>query len=503
MERLRRVSALLLAVAAAGGVAAVAPAAALGAEAFVTAAAMVQYGSKGPDIPYTEYTVTFASAPGEANAPRLSIGPGRVITIADAGAPVAAGAMCRAAGERETRCEPGAGPVRLRVLLGDGDDAIAPKALPAESFIGVEIDSGPGADRLDLPARSRNLVAAGGDGDDRLRGADGGEKLLGGPGADVLDGGEGQDSVTGGPGHDELIGGPGADEVSWTEAATPVVADLAAGGLAGPADDPDRISGMESAVGGAADDTLLGTEGGDRLVGGGGADRLDGRGGGDELRGEQGADRLTGGPGNDFMDGDDSPRDDDSADDLDGGPGRDTLRGFVGRDVLQGGPGDDTIEAPVAAARVDAGAGDDDVQLGADGDRPTAAERAAVVLACGPGDDHVYGREAPARFPRDCETALVGDLLFPYEVETDLRLLRGRLLVPVPEVCERGDEPCRVGIALLDGRRRLARRSVAPRRAGRQAAFRADARIRRALRSDRLVVRYEGYADLRLSVRRR
>lgn len=102
--------------------------------------------------------------------------------------------------------------------------------------------------------------------------------------------------------------------------------------------------------------TLIGTPAPDRLFGDPGRDLIRGLGGADLLRGGAGDDRLYGGSGTDDLDGGAG------RDHLDGGPGDDRLRGGSGRDRLVAGSGADTIDV---------------------------RDRAADVVACGPGRDRV------------------------------------------------------------------------------------------------------------------
>ena len=72
---------------------------------------------------------------------------------------------------------------------------------------------------------------------------------------------------------------------------------------AGAADEHDRAISIESAIGGAAGDRLIGNRQANWLLGGGGNDRLDGGAGKDQLSGWRGRDRLFGRRGDDRIDG--------------------------------------------------------------------------------------------------------------------------------------------------------------------------------------------------------
>lgn len=95
--------------------------------------------------------------------------------------------------------------------------------------------------------------------------------------------------------------------------------------------------GIENALGGAGDDTLLGSEAANALDGAAGADTLRGNGGNDALSGSTGNDTLDGGAGNDT---------------LSGGEANDTLIGGAGNDSLDGGEGSDTASYASGSAVV-------------------------------------------------------------------------------------------------------------------------------------------------------
>ncbi len=455
------------------------PGAAWGAEAVVTAQPRVISGPKGPDTTITAYTVTLTAAPGEANQPRAALAGDGTVAVTDTGAAITPGAGCTAVTASEVRCKgAGAGPTGLRVLLGDGDDVVAPGAATG-SFDAVAYDGGPGADRVEIEAGTVD----GGEGDDVLRGVGaGGQTLLGGPGADTIDGGDGIDQIVGGPGSDRLSGGPGRDSVSWAAETVPITVDLAVPGAAGPAVEPDQIDGFERATGGAGDDTLRGTEDADELDGANGNDRIEALGGDDSINGGRGADTLDGGAGDDFMNADSfepgaADDDDIAADVLEGGPGKDRVRSVRGADTLSGGDGDDDIEASDDTRRVDAGAGDDAVEVLSDG------RLGRMAVTCGTGRDQVHFLTSPAVAPRDCELAVLTD---DGVVSTRLRVRGGRLLVAIPYY----GRCCRVTVILRANGRDVARAHPQARASVRHAAVRIDRRLRRALRRTTIDVRY-------------
>ena len=121
------------------------------------------------------------------------------------------------------------------------------------------------------------------------------DRLWGLGGADVLDAGDGNDLLSGGAGADILIGGQGRDVDGYLDAVTAVTVNLLTGtGTRGDAES-DRYVDIESAVGGGANDLLVGNEAVNVLIGGAGQDRILGGGG---------ADMINGGIGRDFLFGD-------------------------------------------------------------------------------------------------------------------------------------------------------------------------------------------------------
>lgn len=148
-----------------------------------------------------------------------------------------------------------------------------------------DLDGGGGEDRL-----------YGASGNDELNGGPGDhDQLLGGPGDDSLDGGPGDlDVLTGGPGNDSIDGGPGEHDIaSYAGTGGAVTINLQAQTVSGA--EKEQLSGIEDAIGGSGNDTLIGSTGSaNRLDGGPGDDRLIAAGPGDE---------AFGGPGSDTCDG--------------------------------------------------------------------------------------------------------------------------------------------------------------------------------------------------------
>jgi Ca2+-binding RTX toxin-like protein len=139
-------------------------------------------------------------------------------------------------------------------------------------------------------------------GDNVLIGGAGEDGFRGNAGDDTIIGGLGNDTINGGRGADSLVGGEGSDLLSFTTAASGVVADLVNGGSAGDAAG-DVYLDFERLIGSRHGDVLRADGGANRLDGGDGNDLLEGRGGADTLRGDAGDDTLDGGDGDDTLDG--------------------------------------------------------------------------------------------------------------------------------------------------------------------------------------------------------
>jgi len=147
-----------------------------------------------------------------------------------------------------------------------------------------DLDGGTGTDRLIGATGNDEMDAGGGDSD----------QVLGGPGDDSLFGGDGDsDVLTGGPGNDSVDGGPGAHDIaSYAGTGGAVTVNLGAGTVSGA--EGEHLSGIEDAIGGSGDDTLIGSAEANRLDGGAGDDHLVGNGGGDQAFGGPGSDTCSG-----------------------------------------------------------------------------------------------------------------------------------------------------------------------------------------------------------------
>jgi Ca2+-binding RTX toxin-like protein len=181
------------------------------------------------------------------------------------------------------------GPSPVTVDLSTGTGGV----LPLDSLTGfTHVITGPGADTV--TGTSRSEVFSLGDGGDVLSAAAGNHHA---------DGGGGDDTLRGGLGSDTLDGGGGADTVTYDErgASEPLNVTLATPGGDGAAGENDTLVAVESVVGGASNDTLVGDASNNALYGGPGVNTLDGQAGDDQLFGGNDRDVITGGPGNDAL----------------------------------------------------------------------------------------------------------------------------------------------------------------------------------------------------------
>ena len=133
--------------------------------------------------------------------------------------------------------------------------------------------------------------------DDSLNGGNDNDTIWAGNGNDTVSGDDGDDYLAGGAGNDSVSGGIGHDTADLRDAtgAITLVLDGSGGAVVTAAGlGTDTLSGIESAIGGSAGDTLIGNAVSNRLVGEGGDDVLWGSYGADGV-----SDTLEGGDGND------------------------------------------------------------------------------------------------------------------------------------------------------------------------------------------------------------
>jgi Ca2+-binding RTX toxin-like protein len=214
------------------------------------------------------------------------------------------------------------------------------------------IVAGPGNNTIEgeggndlICAGGGNDTVDGGRGNDTIHGEEGDDTINGERGSDTLDGGGGDDKVFGSRGSDHIEGGGGADLVEGEQGNDTV------DGGAGDKDVVEGNQGDDTLDGGAGnEDVVIGSTGNDKIDGGpGDHDIADyaGTGGGltinlqtDTVSGAEGEhlsgiEDAIGGSGNDTIVGSSEPNR------LDGGPGNDHLEAYGGGDAAFGGPGGD------------------------------------------------------------------------------------------------------------------------------------------------------------------
>jgi hypothetical protein len=161
-----------------------------------------------------------------------------------------------------------------RVSGGDGNDII----LGGE---GLNLLNGDAGDDIIIGGSGKDVVY-GGEGNDLIDGGDGNNN--------ILDGGEGDDTITGGTGNDVIRGGAGIDTVDYSGAGSSIVLNLQLALSTSSTEGTDRVAGIENAIGGDFDDTIVGNTA---------ANVIDGGAGNDTLSGGWSSDILTGGEGDD------------------------------------------------------------------------------------------------------------------------------------------------------------------------------------------------------------
>jgi Ca2+-binding RTX toxin-like protein len=165
------------------------------------------------------------------------------------------------------------------------------------------LDGGGGDDRI-FGSRGSDRIE-GGAGSDLVEGEQGNDKVDGGAGVhdvvmgnqgdDTLDGGGGNDDVIfGGTGNDHIGGGPGEHDIAdYQGTGGGVDINLGAQSVSGA--EREHLSGIEDAIGGSGNDSLVGSSEANRLDGGPGSDHLQASGGGDDAFGGPGGDQCGGG----------------------------------------------------------------------------------------------------------------------------------------------------------------------------------------------------------------
>lgn len=163
---------------------------------------------------------------------------------------------------------------------------------------------GPGNDKI-YGGRGSDFIE-GGEGSDLLEGEQGNDTVEGGPGNhDIVEGNQGDDTLNGGPGNEDVIiggtgndkinGGPGEHDIAdYAGVGGAVTINLQTQTVTGA--ENEHLEGIEDAIGGSGNDTLIGsTETANRLDGGPGNDKIIAAGPGDEAFGGPGSDECEGG----------------------------------------------------------------------------------------------------------------------------------------------------------------------------------------------------------------
>jgi Ca2+-binding RTX toxin-like protein len=289
------------------------------------------------------WEMVFTAAPGERNAVTTTEIDDYTLRITDAANPVTAGSRCRSIGAHTVECSTSGLPYSpslsgylytARVIAGDRDDTVRSAGEWGPLLVA---DGGTGSDFIEGALKRGDDLDGGGGGTDRLFGRGNSDTLTDGDDpaavdADVLDGGDDAGEQ---------------DTVSYARRTAPLTIDLADADTDGEQGEGDTLTSVESAVGGAGDDTLDGTPGPNWLRGGAGDDHLDGHGAGDTLEGQAGDDLLHGHTGDDALHGGTG------ADRLRGDSGSDVFRAPTRADTISCGTGaSDTVSSPGAGVRI-------------------------------------------------------------------------------------------------------------------------------------------------------
>jgi Ca2+-binding RTX toxin-like protein len=166
-----------------------------------------------------------------------------------------------------------------------------------------KLDGGGGNDKIlggrgsdEIEGGAGTDVVEGEQGNDTVNGGEGdGDVVNGNQGDDTLEGGAGnEDVIIGGTGNDKIDGGPGEhDIVDYAGTGGAVTVNLGSGTVSGA--ENEHLTGIEDAIGGSGNDTLVGSSEPNRLDGGPGNDKLEATGSGDAAFGGPGGDICTGG----------------------------------------------------------------------------------------------------------------------------------------------------------------------------------------------------------------
>ncbi len=284
------------------------------------------------------------------------------------------------------------------------------------------IVAGPGADNLfgeggedTIHGERGSDTIEGGEGSDRVYGDSGNDHVSGGAGDkdlvegdqgdDTVEGGAGnEDVVVGGPGNDHIDGGPGEHDVAdYSNAGAPVTINLATQTVSGA--ENEHLSGIEDAIGGSGDDTLIGDPNTpNRLDGGPGNDRLQAAGPGDEALGGPGQNQCEGGfltesscgtqeggTGGGATAEISSSLTGSGSLTISGTPGPDVMTvSYAHGDYIVTGTGKGTVElpGPIGSIMASMGAGNDEITI-----EPSVPASVHSTLEGGKGEDTLRGGE--------------------------------------------------------------------------------------------------------------
>lgn len=284
------------------------------------------------------------------------------------------------------------GPFGTNVLVEVGNDggqfrpSTSLGVVPAASVQKIVVDGGDQENMIDLSRVLKSnfpnlttIEVRGRNGEDTIIGsADIASQLFGGDGIDTIIGGSANDSLDGGDGADSINAGAGNDSILGGDGA-----DLISG------DD-----GNDSIDGGNGQDTINGGAGDDNVYAGNGNDSIFGDAGNDTLNGDGGTDTVDGGVGNDSILGGelgDSLLGGDGNDTLDGQGGNDRIDGQIGEDNVRGGAGNDSISGSLGNDILSGEAGNDTIS-GGDGSDTLFGGSGLDSLLGDTGDDVVKGQ---------------------------------------------------------------------------------------------------------------
>ena len=259
-----------------------------------------------------------------------------------------------------------------------------------------------GANLLDGADGSDTLL--GGAGNDTLLGGNGSDSLLGGSGADSIEAGAGNDTVVGGSGVDTLVGGSGDDTLDYS-AGGAINVNLDTGVVTNDGFGSAEVAtDFETMIGGAGNDTVLGSSNDEYFNLGAGDDSLNAGAGNDTIISGAGADTFFGGAGTDTIDYSSSTGSititvdatDTTKSNVSGSEGSDVLKdieniiGSNSNDTISGNASDNLIDGLGGADSILGGGGADTLIGGAENDTLRGGNEDDSLVG-GAGNDSLYG----------------------------------------------------------------------------------------------------------------